>query len=582
MATTTHRTGIAEAIAENPDTSFAARAFCGELHAERVSPFPRLDPAEATRVRELVERLESYCAAEYDPAEVERDAWVPDATLRALGEIGLLGLYVDPAYGGQGLSQTGYCKVFQAVGRIDATLAVVLGVHQSIGYKGIHLFGTDEQKQRFLPDLCAGRKLAAYALTEENAGSDAYHVESVADPRADGSYVLNGEKRYIGNGSRADVLTTFARTPSGEHVALLVESDMEGFEIGERFETMGLRGNDLRRLRFHDVVVPAGNVLGERGDGFRIAMEILNNGRMSLGAGAAGSVRLLLDEAVEHVTNRRQFGRRLCDFELVAAKIGQMATQLYGLESMAFLTTGMADAGATDVSLESAIVKVAGTEFLWYAANRTFQLVGGKAYMADEPYEKVLRDIRVFPIFEGANDVLRMMIALQGCKELGEELDELKHLDLRDPLRSLGAVVSYLGDRIRLVADPPTMEVAEGFGDAVERLGDQLGSLRTTTESLLRRHGESVSDHQAQLKRIAQVAIESYGQTATLSRITDLLDSRTESTALGEESSIARSFCQRSANRSDRWLAQSGSNDDDLVANIADATLSRGHYSHSI
>lgn len=567
---------------QDPGLSLAARFFCGELHESRVMPFPRMDPAERSLVDSLIGRFEAYCAAEYDPGEVERNAWVPDGTLRALGEMGLLGLYVDPDLGGQGLSQTGYAKVFQAVGRVDPTLAVVLGVHQSIGYKGIHLFGTGEQKQRFLPDLAAGRKLAAYALTEDNAGSDAYHVETTATRSSDGSYVLDGEKRYIGNGSRADVITTFARTPTGEHVALLVESDMDGFEVGDRYPTMGLRGNDLRRLRFNRVRVPARNVLGEEGDGFTIAMEILNNGRMSLGAGAAGSARLLLDQAVEHVNRREQFGRPLAEFELVAQKIGQMTTQLYGLESMAYLTTGMVDRGATDVSLESAMVKVAGTEFLWYAANRTFQLVGGKAYMADEPYEKILRDIRVFPIFEGANDVLRMMVALRGCSELGDELGELQDLDLREPLRAVGTVASYVRDRVRLVADPPSMEVAEGFSDAGERLGKQIAALRGTTETQLREHGDDITHHQAQLKRLTQVAMESYAQAATLSRITDVLDDRGGSVVLGEERAIAESFCRRSAARSARWLAQVEINDDDLVAQVADATLGRGRYSHSI
>ena len=185
--------------------------------------------------------------------------------LRDLGEIGALGLYVDKEYGGQGLSQTGYARVFETVGQIDATLAIVLGVHQSIGFKGISLFGTDEQKERFLPDLATGRKLAAFALTEPEAGSDAYHLRSRAVEQPDGSWVLNGEKRYIGNGSRADVITTFARAEvDGEdkHIALILEKGMDGLEVGERYETMGLQANDLRRLYFNDVRVPPENVLG--------------------------------------------------------------------------------------------------------------------------------------------------------------------------------------------------------------------------------------------------------------------------------------------------------------------------------
>src|SRR5215208_3997261 len=292
---------------------------------------------------------------------------IPDQVLRDLGEIGALGLYVDRSYGGQGLSQTGYARVFETVGQIDATLAIVLGVHQSIGFKGISLFGTDEQKERWLPDLATGRKLAAFALTETEAGSDAYHVRSRAVEQPDGSWLLNGEKRYIGNGSRADVITTFARAEVGgkdRHIALLLEKGMKGLEVGERYDTMGLRGNDLRRLYFKDVRVPPENVLGEPGEGFRVAMQILNNGRIGLGTGSVGATKKLLDLSIDHVKERRQFHRPLADFELVQDKIGWMVSNLFGLESMCYLTCGLVDAGVEDYSLESAICKVSGTEFL--------------------------------------------------------------------------------------------------------------------------------------------------------------------------------------------------------------------------
>src|SRR5207248_2846048 len=172
------------------------------------------------------------------------------------------------------------------------------------------------------------------------------------------------------------------------------------------------RGNDLRPLYFHDVRVPPENVLGEPGEGFRIAMDVLNNGRLSLGTGSVGLAKKLVDLAIDHVTTRRQFGRPLADFDMVEDKIGWMVSYLFGLESLAYLTTGLVDAGIEDYSVESAIAKVIGTEFVWYQANRALQLKGGAGYLRDEPYEQILRDIRVFPIFEGANDVMRSFIAL--------------------------------------------------------------------------------------------------------------------------------------------------------------------------
>ena len=325
-----------------------------------------------------------------------------------------------------------------------------MGVHQSIGMKPIALYGSDEQKARFLPDLAAGRKLAAFALTEPNAGSDVNGIETTATRQADGSWLLNGEKRYIGNGSKASVLSTFARIEdSDEFIALILESGMKGFEVGHRYDTMGLRANDLRHLHFNDVRIPAENVIGEPGDGFKIAMHTLNNGRMSLGTGSVGGTKILLDKVIDHVKERRQFGMPLAEFELVQDKIGWMVSYLFGLEAMAYMTTGLVDAGVPDYSLESAIVKVSATEFLWYGTNRALQLKGGAGYMRDEPYEKVLRDTRIFPIFEGANDVMRAFIALSGMKPVGEKLEGLGDLDWSSPIGAIGVLADYVGERIQ-------------------------------------------------------------------------------------------------------------------------------------
>src|SRR4029450_2393196 len=229
------------------------------------------------------------------------------------------------------------------------------------------------------------------------------------------------------------------------HIALILEKGMKGFEVGERFDTMGLRGNDLRRLYFNDVRVPPENVLGGPREGFHIAMQILNNGRIGLGTGSVGATKGLLDRAIDHVKERRQFDGPLADLELVQDKIGWMVSYLFGLESMTYLTCGLVDAGVPDYSLESAICKISGTEFLWYAANRALQLAGGEGYMRDRPYEKVLRDTRIYPIFEGANDVLRAFIALTGMKPLSEQLAGLASINFADPIHSLGVLAGDVG-----------------------------------------------------------------------------------------------------------------------------------------
>jgi acyl-CoA dehydrogenase family protein 9 len=565
-------------------SSFAKSLFLGEIHEEVVFPYPQPAAAEQDKIRGLVKSVRELAETSIDPRRMEDDRWVPDELLLEMGERGLMGLYVPEEYGGQGLSQTGYCRVFEEFAQIDPTLSVVLGVHQSIGMKGIVLFGSDEQKERFLPDLASGRKLAAFVLTEPNAGSDAYNIESRAVRQPDGSWVLNGEKRYIGNGSRAGVLVTFARAEvdgKDRHIALILEQGMKGLEVGKRYDTMGLRANDLRHLYFKDVRVPPENVLGEPGEGFRIAMHILNNGRMSLGTGSVGGAKRVLDLAIAHVKERRQFGAPLADFELVQDKIGWMVSYLFGLESMAYLTTGLVDAGVPDYSVESAICKVAATEFTWYQVNRALQLAGGQGYMRDEPYEKILRDLRIFPIFEGANDVMREFIALTGIKPLGDELGELGDLNISDPIRSIGVLADYVGSRVKRELRPQRITRAhDELGKLADSVGDQVKQLRSVAESLLRKHGKGIVSKQFQLKRLADAVADIYAQIATLSRVSSIFDEHGVEPS-GQERYIAETFCRRAAARVGSQFNQIEANDDERVVAIAKLAYKRGSYGYA-
>jgi alkylation response protein AidB-like acyl-CoA dehydrogenase len=565
-------------------SSFAKSLFLGEIHEDLVFPYPQPDDEERRKIRALVRSCREF-GERYDERAVEERGWIGDDEIRELGERKLTGLYVPEEYGGAGLTQTGYCRVSEEFAQIDATLSVVMGVHQSIGMKGIVLFGTDEQKARFLPDLASARKLAAFALTEPNAGSDAYNLETRAVRQPDGSWRLNGEKRYIGNGSRADVLVTFARTEidgKDRHTAFIVEKGMEGFEVGHRYDTMGLRGNDLRQLYFKDVRIPPENVLNEPGEGFRTAMQILNNGRLSLGTGSVGASKWLLDRVIEHVKERRQFGRPLADFELVQEKIGWMVSFTFGLESMAYLTTGLVDAGVPDYSLESAICKIAGTEFMWYAANRALQLKGGEGYMRDQPYEKMLRDIRIFPIFEGANDVMRAFVALSGMKPLGEELKELSDISLTEPIQTVGVLADYIAGRIQREVRPDRVTKAHSELTALaEPITDQVKRLRSVTEALLREHRGDIAMRQFQQKRLADAVADIYAQIAVLSRVTAIFEEQGVEPS-GQERYIAETFCPRAAGRVRSALNQVESNDDERMTAIAKLAYKRGEYGYAL
>jgi acyl-CoA dehydrogenase family protein 9 len=295
-----------------------------------------------------------------------------------------------------------------------------------------------------------------------------------------------------------------------------------------------------------------------------------------------GCSKWLLDRIIEHVRERKQFGRPIGDFELVQEKIGWMVAFTFGLESMAYMTTGLVDADVPDYSLESAICKVSGTEFMWYAANRALQLKGGAGYMRDEPYEKLLRDIRIFPIFEGANDVMRAFIALSGIKPLGEELQEMGDIGLGDPIGSIGVLADYVGGRIKRQVRPDRVTKAhDSLSELSDPLSGQVKRLREVAEKCLREHRKGFMERQFLQKRLSDAVSDIYAQVATLSRVTSIFDEQGVEPS-GQERYIAETFCTRAARRVDANLDQVESNDDDRMAAIAKLAYKRGEYGYAL
>jgi acyl-CoA dehydrogenase family protein 9 len=311
-------------------------------------------------------------------------------------------------------------------------------------------------------------------------------------------------------------------------------------------------------------------------------MHILNTGRMSLGTGSVGLAKRLLDLTIDHVQERRQFGQPLADFDMVEDKIGWMVSYLFGLESLAYMTTGLVDHGVEDYSVESAMAKVVGTEFSWYLANRALQLKGGLGYMKTEPYEQVLRDIRIFPIFEGANDVLRSYVALSSFKPLGEELKVLADVDLRDPIGTLGNLADYAFGRVRREVRPDRITKAH---PELEKLAapvtDQVKRLRDEAEGLLRKHGKDIMNQGMSHKRFADALADVYAQIAVLSRVTGIFEDQGVE-ASGQEQYIAETFCTRAARRVNSQLDLLGRNDDDRMHSIARLAYKRGEYGYSL
>ena len=402
---------------------FAKGLFQGHFVSDWVMPYPRISAEQQTELDETLRELRQFLYEHLDAAEIDRRADIPRSVIDGLGRIGVLGMTAPKEYGGRGFSQIANCKVLEEIGRRCASTSVFVNAHHSIGIRALLLFGTREQRQKWLPKLVTGEQLGAFALTEKEAGSDAANVQMQARPSEDGShFILNGEKRYITNAAIAHELTVMARTPvpgsdKTAITAFLVTPDMPGFEILEaRMPKMGIRGTATGRFALRDVKVPKENILGPIGKGLKVALTVLDFGRTTFGACCTGAAKTCLEMAIQHANTRKQFNKTLGEFELVKKKIARIAADAYAMEAMTTMTGSFIDRGLEDYMLETAMLKVFTTERLWECINDVFQIHGGAAYMADLPLERMMRDARINQIGEGANEVLTSFIALVGMR----------------------------------------------------------------------------------------------------------------------------------------------------------------------
>ncbi len=371
-------------------------------------------------VREFAEKEVAPIAHEID--EQER---VPFEVLRKAGELGLLGVPFPEQYGGADAGVVGYCVLMEEINRKCASTATIIGAHAQLCAMSIYLSGNDEQKQRYLSAMCAGRKLGAWALTEPGAGSDAAHIRTSATRQGD-DWVLNGSKMWITNGSFADVLVVFAATDRelgarGGITAFIVEKDFPGFKVGKVEPKMGLRASHTASLYFEDCVVPAANVLGRVGQGFATAMQTLDIGRCGLGASSLGSAKEAYELALKYAVARQQFGRPIADFQAIQFKLADMAVRIYTMEQIVYDCANKVDRGES-ATLESSIVKLYCTEAASQVIDEAIQIHGGMGFSRELPLERMYRDARVTRIFEGTNEIQRHVIAGELLKGVGHKI----------------------------------------------------------------------------------------------------------------------------------------------------------------
>jgi len=572
--------------------SVVKNLVAGRILEEQLFPYPRLRDSDREVLGAMLDAIDQYLGPKHaDFKRWDRDAEQPAEFIQGLRDLGLFGLIIPEEHGGIGLSNAAYARVLGQSSTHDSSATLTIGAHSSIGMKGLLLFGTAEQKARYLPKLASGEMIAAFCLTESGAGSDAASIRTRADKNPDGSWTLNGEKIWITNGGIADLYTVFARTssPQGKITAFVVEAAWPGVGHGAHEDKMGIRASSTTTVSFADVRVPAENVLDMEGKGFKVAMAILNNGRTGLGGGAVGGMRTLIALSCAQAHTRKQFDQPIGDFELIREKISQMTVDCFAAESAVYMVAHYIDSGFEDYSVEAAISKIFASEALQRGAYEALQIAAGSGFMREYPYEQVTRDCRILTIFEGTNEVLRLYIALSALKSLGKSLGELKAAvdDIfNHPIKGFGVLSDYAERRLTRATgvgrDKILAQLPQSLRESAAIYERYTVEIARVSDLLLRRFGRSIADQQLKLKRIADIAIDLFVGLCVTSRAAQLAhnaagDAASTADAV-QAATIAGLFAQQAKRRMANNLRRIERNEDQEMNQLAGFILDKGHY----
>jgi len=567
-------------VVDKKTVSFMRSLCMGQIEEDVILPFPTISSAEKETLGGVVSSLEQLLKPrEADFRHWDRAGEFPAEFIDELKSFGLFSFVIPEEHGGMGFGSGAYSRALQEVAKYDASVAVTVGAHSSIGMRGLLLFGNDEQKARYMPKLATGEMIAAFCLTEPGAGSDAASIKTNAVQDGE-DWILNGNKLWITNGGIADFFTVFAKTETGEKgkiSAFIVTRDMPGVSSGPHEDKMGIRASSTTTVHFENVRVPKANLLGEAGKGFKIAMTILNSGRTGLGGGSVGGMKKLIQLCTKQAKERVQFGKPISDFGLIKQKVGQMVVDCYATEAVVSMVAGLTDGGYHDYAVEAAISKVFAAEALYRTADEALQIAGGNGYMCEYPYERVVRDSRINRIFEGTNDILRLFIALNAMNDAGQNLRELaKSLEgvFTDPIKGFGVVSDYARRRVSMATgynlqgtsftklDPALKSIATMFETHTR-------DLATATDRILRKHGRSIIDKQFATRRLADIMIDLFVLASIISRVDSSIRAHGAEKAK-RELEIALTFARQAERRIKVNVDEIDNNVDESIKDLAD------------
>jgi alkylation response protein AidB-like acyl-CoA dehydrogenase len=576
--------------------SFAKELYLGRFRPELITPFPATDPETAARGETFLRKLRDVLAT-IDGGEIERESQIPDAVIGKLAAVGTFGMKIPLKYGGLELGTVYYNRALMLIGTVNPALGALVSAHQSIGVpEPVKRFGTEAQKAEYLP-RCAAGAISAFLLTEPDVGSDPARLEATATPTDDGGYVINGLKLWGTNAVIAEVLVVMARVPKSEGhrggiTAFVIEADTPGVTVERRNAFAGLRGIENALTRFHEVQVSADSVIGQEGQGLKIALTTLNSGRLSIPALAVAASKYALKIGREWSGERVQWGKPVGKHAAVAHKLAFIAAATYAQESMLELAGQLADAGETDIRIEAALAKLYGSERAWQVIDDLVQIRGGRGYETAEslqargeravPVEQMMRDMRINRIFEGSTEIVHLMIAREAVDAhlsvAGDIIDP--DASRSDKLRAVAKAGRFYATWYPqlLVGRGHVPTSFKGYGGLathmryIERTSRRLA--RDTFYGMVRWQG-GLERKQGFLGRIVDIGAELFAMAAMCSRAQAQLG---EDPAAGSSASqLADAACEQSRRRIEQLFDELWDNTDASDVKLARDVLA-GHY----